>query len=402
MELPDLDEVGQRIIGSLLEKQVTVPGSYPLSLNALRTACNQSSSREPVVDYDDATLESAFKELREQHLVRVVWEDRGRRTLKYHQLLSEELSLQPDERALITLLLLRGPQAPGELKSRAERLHAFADREQVETVLQRMAGLPTPLVVQLERRPGQQDRRWAHRLGAVPETTTPAVSTAVDRDEVIADGAPARDDRVRATYGTVADDYADRFSDELDALEFERWLLDRTMAQAGGPILDAGCGPGHVTAYLAARGADVTGLDLTPAMVEQARQRHPGLHFEVGDHGRLLKPPAADGWGAVLGWYSLIHLAGSELATTVAGIRRVLRPGGTLLLALHAGAQVVTMTEWLGHDVDLGFVLHEPGEVAATLTAAGLVDIEWYRRGPVASRGETTERLYVVGHTPAG
>lgn len=400
MELPDLDAVGQRIVGSLMEKQVTVPASYPLTLNSLRTACNQSSSRDPVVDYDEATLEAGLKALRDLGLVRVVWEDRGRRTLKYHQLLTEELALQPDERVLLTLLLLRGPQAPGELRGRAERLHRFADREQVETVLRRMAALPTPLVVQLDRRPGQQDRRWAHRLGAVPESSTAAAPVAVDRDQVIADGTAARDGRVRATYAAIAGDYADRFVDELSGLDFERWLLDRVAAETDGPILDAGCGPGHVAAHLAARGADVTGLDLTPAMIEQARRRHPDLRFEVGDHGRLLKPPAADGWGAVLGWYSLIHLAGSEIATTVAGMRRVLSPGGRLVLALHAGAQVVDLTEWLGHDVELGFVLHEPDEVVATMTAAGLVDIEWYRRGPIAARGETTERLYVIGHNP--
>ena len=123
-----LDAVDQRVLGSLLEKQRTVPASYPMTLNALQTACNQSSSRDPVVDYDQSLLTETLRSLKERGLVRVVWADRGPRTLKYHQLLDERLSLEEDERALLTVLLLRGPQAPGELKTRSERLHRFADR----------------------------------------------------------------------------------------------------------------------------------------------------------------------------------------------------------------------------------------------------------------------------------
>ena len=145
----------------------------------MQTACNQTSSRDPVVDYDQPLLTEALRSLKERGLVRVVWADRGPRTLKYHQLLDERLALQPDERALITVLLLRGAQAPGELRTRTERLHQFADREQVETVLRRMAALPTPLVRELERRPGQQDRRWVHLLG--PVEAEPAATAAPGR-----------------------------------------------------------------------------------------------------------------------------------------------------------------------------------------------------------------------------
>src|SRR3990170_370315 len=111
-DLPVLDAVEQRILGSLLEKELTVPASYPLSLNALRTACNQSSSRDPVTDYDEQLVEQTSRELKNRELMRIVWAATGRRTLKYHQTLAEHLSLQADERALITVLLLRGPQAP--------------------------------------------------------------------------------------------------------------------------------------------------------------------------------------------------------------------------------------------------------------------------------------------------
>ena len=156
-ELPVLGPEDQRILGSLLEKQTTVPTSYPLSANALRTACNQTSSRDPVVDYDQQTVEQTARSLKEQGLLRIVWSDTGRRTLKYHQILDERLGLDPDERAVLTVLLLRGPQAPGELRTRTERLHPFADRSEVEACLRRMAERPQPLVRELERRPGQQD-----------------------------------------------------------------------------------------------------------------------------------------------------------------------------------------------------------------------------------------------------
>jgi uncharacterized protein YceH (UPF0502 family) len=400
-ELPVLGPEDQRLLGSLLEKQTTVPASYPLSANALRTACNQTSSREPVVDYDQQTVEQTARSLKERGLLRIVWSDTGRRTLKYHQILDERLGLEPDERALVTVLLLRGPQAPGELRIRTDRLHPFADRSEVEACLRRMAARSLPLVRELERRPGQQDRRWVHLLGPVAEPSWPATEPAVDRDAVIAAGAEVRDTAVRSSYDGVAAAYADHLVDELAMLPFERWLLDRVVAHAAGePVVDAGSGPGHITAYLARGGAAATGIDLSPAMVTEARRRFPGPTFEVGDLRRLSRPATSHGWAAVLGWYSLIHLAASELSDAVAALVRPLAPGGWLVLGLHAGAEVRHLGEWFGQDVDLAFVLHEPAFVVGVAESAGLADIEWYLRGPVAARGETTQRLYVVGRRP--
>jgi hypothetical protein len=406
-DLPVLDAVEQRILGSLLEKERTVPATYPLSLNALRTACNQTSSREPISDYDEATVERVARELKDRGLVRIVWAATGRRTLKYHETLAEELSLTDAERALVTVLLLRGPQAPGELRTRTERLHHFPDRESVEETLGRMAQRPSPLVRELPRRPGQHDNRWVHLLGPVDEGVAPGTAPGVmeptpDLDSVIADGGDARDQRVRSTYGTVAVTYADRLGDELDDLPFERWLLDRVAAHAGEqPVVEVGCGPGHVTAYLAAAGAEATGLDLTPEMVEEARRRHPGVPYEVGDLRRLMRPTTSDGWGAVLAWYSLIHLAASELPDAIGALVRPLRPDGWLVLALHTGpAGVRHVDSWFDLDVSLDFVFHDPAQVQSLVEAAGLVDVEWYHRGPVASRSETSERLYVVARKP--
>jgi uncharacterized membrane protein len=132
-------------------------------------------------------------------------------------------------------------------------------------------------------------------------------------------------------------------------------------------------------------------------MVDEARRRFPDGSYEVGDLRRLTRPATSSGWAAVLGWYSLIHLAASELPAAVASLARPLAPGGWLVLALHAGAEVRHLDEWFGHDVDLDFVLHDPVAVVGMVEAAGLVDVEWYVRGPMTARGETTQRLYVVG-----
>ena len=401
-ELPVLAPDEQRILGSLLEKQTTVPTTYPLTANALRSACNQTSNRDPVVDLDLGSIERTARALKERGLLRIVWSDTGRRVLKYHQILDEVLGLDLDERALLTVLLLRGEQAPGELRTRTERLHGFATRDEVEACLRRMAERPQPLVRVLERRPGQQDHRWVHLLGPVPSQAAVETTEAVDREAVLVDGAEARDDRVRSSYDTIAVEYAEHLVEELPALPFETWLLDRVLAHADGrPVVEVGSGPGHVTAYLSAGGAEATGIDLSPAMVAEARRRFPGPSFEVGDLRRLSRPATSSGWAAVLGWYSLIHLAASELPEAVAALARPLDPGGWLVLGLHAGADVRHLDEWFGRDVRLDFVRHEPASVVAVVEAAGLVDVEWYLRGPVTGRGEQSQRLYVVGRKPA-
>jgi uncharacterized protein YceH (UPF0502 family)/SAM-dependent methyltransferase len=364
--LPELDAEEQRVLGVLLEKQVTVPASYPMTVAGVRTGCNQTSSREPIVDYDEVTVEAILRRLKDRQLVRVVWADRGRRTLKYHQLLGDVLEVSDAERALLTVLLLRGAQAPGELKARTERLHGFPDRVVVSDGPQRNAG------------------------------------PAVDRESVLAAGSSARDERVRASYDAVAPAYADHLVAELVGQQpFERWLLDRIAAHAdGGPVVEVGCGPGHVTAYLAEAGADASGLDLSPGMIAEARARFPDGSYEVGDLRRLMRPTYGAGWTAVLAWYSLIHLAASELPDALAALTRPLLPGGWLVVALHAGAEVLHADDWFEAEVDLDFVLHEPADVVALVEAAGLTDIEWYHRGPITARDETTQRLYVVARKP--
>ncbi len=394
MTLPVLSAEEQRVLGALLEKERTVPASYPLSANGLRTACNQTSSREPVTDYDERFVETVARALKERGLVRIVWSDSGRRTLKYHQTIAEALDLAEDERALLTVLLLRGPQAPGELRTRTERLHAFPDRSDVEATLARMAARPEPLVRQLARRSGERDARWVHLLGETPVADAPAAPEPVALD------LSTRDERVRSGYSAVSATYADRITAELDDLPFERWLLDGVAAEAVStdlPVVEVGTGPGHVAAYLADRGARATGIDLAPGMVEQASARFPQATYAVGDLRSLMRPPAAAGWGAVLAWYSLIHLTAEELPAAIGSLVRPLAPGGQLVLAFHAGSGVQHLDEWFGEPVDLDFVLHDPRAVAGLLEAAGLTEVGWHLRSAMSWREETTDRAYVLG-----
>lgn len=177
---PDAVEI--RILGCLVEKQRTTPDAYPLSLNALRLACNQSTNRDPVVDYDEAVIRDAL-----QHLYRRGWtrlaSGHGSRAAKYRHLLDEALGLAPDELALLAVLMLRGAQTPGELKQRCERLHAFADLATVHATLERL--ISRGLAAQLERRPGQKEERYAQLLGGggeAPDAAPPvAAAPPVDR-----------------------------------------------------------------------------------------------------------------------------------------------------------------------------------------------------------------------------
>ncbi|MBK7722127.1 MAG: DUF480 domain-containing protein [Austwickia sp.] len=411
--LPELDAMDQRVLGSLMEKQRTVPAAYPLTVTALRSACNQTSSRDPVVEYAAQDLENCLRELRHRGLVRVVHTP-GQRALKYHQLLTDVLELADDERALITVLLLRGPQTPGELRTRTERLHPYADRVAVEQVLQRLAHRDPALVRELPRLPGQHERRWVQLLGPLKESVPDdvvraarhAAQEAVDREAVLADGAPARDDRVRAAYQVAAAAYAD--GAPIPALTpFEGWLAERVADWAQGrPMADVGCGTGRFTAALAAAGAHVTGVDVVAEMVAAARSVHPGVPFQRADLRALMRPVAAAAWAAVTAWDALGHLAPSELPGAIAALVRVLEPGGLLAIDLAAGDQIRLLEELAGVRLvePVTEVLHDPEQVLHAVRHAGAQVLEWYLRGDAdagpdtASRGD---RLTVLARRPA-
>ena len=158
----DLSPVEIRVAGCLVEKQRTTPDAYPLSLNALRLACNQSTNRDPVTDYDEATLRTALERLHRRGWTRLA-SSSGSRAPKYRHLLADALSLSAEELAVLAVLMLRGPQTSAELHARAERLHRFASAADVEGVL---GGLAERGLAQLmPRRAGQRGQRWRHLLG---------------------------------------------------------------------------------------------------------------------------------------------------------------------------------------------------------------------------------------------
>ena len=187
----DADEV--RVLGSLLEKEVTTPEYYPLSLNALLNACNQKSNRDPVVYFDEDTVERALYTLRDKGLLLNIT-GAGSRVAKYGHRLSEKLNLGRREMAILCELMVRGPQTLGELRTRAERMHRFDDLAEIESILDRMP----ELVVKLPRRPGEKEARYAHLLSG------PAPAAALAQEQPADSVAPPRSDRLLLLEAEVA------------------------------------------------------------------------------------------------------------------------------------------------------------------------------------------------------
>jgi uncharacterized protein YceH (UPF0502 family) len=204
----DLDSAEVRVLGCLLEKQQTTPDAYPLTLNSLRLACNQTTNRDPVVDYDEATVREAAQRLGRRGWARMA-SYHGSRSAKYRHLLDEALGLAPDERALLGVLMLRGPQTLGELKQRSERMHPFTDLAGVEAALKRLD--ERELGRWLERRPGQKEARYTHLLEdeggeaqpAAPSGAQPSPPVAAEQDGLAAEVAQLRSE-LDALRGEVA------------------------------------------------------------------------------------------------------------------------------------------------------------------------------------------------------
>lgn len=185
-----------RVLGCLMEKSVTTPDIYPLSFNGLMTACNQKTNRNPVVEYDDEIVAEAVEGLREKHLLYRV-DGAGSRVQKYKHRVDERFGLSPASQALLTVLLLRGPQTGGELRTRSERMHSFVNTEAVDTeITETSADIEMPLWRRLPQAPGQKEARYMHLLfgddftveasAPVSHATEPAVATVQQRNERIA------------------------------------------------------------------------------------------------------------------------------------------------------------------------------------------------------------------------
>jgi uncharacterized protein YceH (UPF0502 family) len=194
-----LTSIEARVLGSLIEKEITTPEYYPLSLNALTNACNQKSNRDPVLHLEESEIRRALNHLESQSLVRSVSASDSRVT-KFEHRLQDAFNFYRPEIAIICELLLRGPQTPGELRTRASRMHAFDDLESVHSALQRLAKREPPLVTLLPRQPGTKEARYAHLLGdslpavaaapeisAAPHDRPPTRETSPDRIETLAE-----------------------------------------------------------------------------------------------------------------------------------------------------------------------------------------------------------------------
>ena len=182
----ELSAVEARVLGALLEKQLTTPDVYPLSLTALTTACNQTSNRHPVVRYEPTEVEAAVLDLKGRRLARVVHPGAGERVTKYRQVADEALSLDPPARALVCALLLRGAQTVAELKARTERLHRFPSTREVEAALDELARREPPLAARVGRLTGQKEPRWIQLLEAGADERAAAPPAASEGTRAVA------------------------------------------------------------------------------------------------------------------------------------------------------------------------------------------------------------------------
>ncbi|MBV8518091.1 MAG: YceH family protein [Acidobacteria bacterium] len=184
-----LDPVEIRILGSLMEKQLATPEYYPLTLNALVAACNQKSNREPVMELGESEVERALDRLQDEKLV---WRVMGGRAVRFDHNLDNVWHLNRREKALLTLLFLRGPQTSGELRGRSDRLQSFETVAEVEETLRDMATHSEPLVRELTRRPGQKEERWAHLVGGAIVEDAPAPAAAPESSRATSEPLSAR------------------------------------------------------------------------------------------------------------------------------------------------------------------------------------------------------------------
>jgi hypothetical protein len=210
----DLDAAEVRVLGCLIEKQRTTPDAYPLSLNALRLACNQSTNRDPVVAYDEELIRGALHRLGRRRFTRLTTGHTSR-TAKYRHLLDEALEVDAAEQSVLAVLMLRGDQTPGELKQRTERMQPFSGLDELQEVLTRL--IDRGLVAQLARRPGQKEERFRHRLSEdLDDDADVAVGVTAAPAAVVVPPPPRRDERLDKLEREVAE-----LREELAALRGE-------------------------------------------------------------------------------------------------------------------------------------------------------------------------------------
>ena len=199
----------------------------------------------------------------------------------------------------------------------------------------------------------------------------------------------------QASYDRVADEYVRRIAGELEHKPFDRQVLDRFADRVpdDGEACEVGCGPGHVAAYLHSRGVRICGVDLSVAMVERARRLNPAIDFRQGN---MMALDAADEtWAGIVAYYSIIHIPCADVVRALRELRRVLRPGGLLLLSFHIGDDTIHLDEWWGETVSVDFFFYQSAEMAGYLTAAGFEVEEINEREPYPDVEHQSRRSYI-------
>ena len=204
----------------------------------------------------------------------------------------------------------------------------------------------------------------------------------------------------QTSYDQVAVEYADKFKDEMDDKPFDRDCLDRLAREVGklGPICDMGCGPGQIARYLHRQGVDTLGVDLSPRMVAEAQRLNPHIHFHQGD--MLVLPDADNSWGGIAAFYCIIHIPRDQIVDALREMKRVLKPGGVLLVTFHIGEQIKHLDEWWEKPVNLDFAFYLAEEMETWLKEAGYELEEALVREPNPEVEVATRRAYVFARKP--
>jgi len=204
----------------------------------------------------------------------------------------------------------------------------------------------------------------------------------------------------QSSYDQVAGEYAEKFKDEMEDKPFDRDCLDRLAREAGksGPICDMGCGPGQIARYLDRQGVDTLGVDLSPRMVAEAQRLNPDIPFHQGD--MLSLPDRDNSWGGIAAFYCIIHIPREQIVDALREMKRVLQPGGVLLVAFHIGQEIKHLDEWWEKPVNLDFAFYLPAEMEDWLKEAGYELEETLVREPNPEIEAATRRAYLFARKP--
>jgi SAM-dependent methyltransferase len=204
----------------------------------------------------------------------------------------------------------------------------------------------------------------------------------------------------QTSYDQVAAEYAEKFKDEMDDKPFDRDCLDRLAREVGnlGPICDMGCGPGQIARYLHRQGVEALGVDLSPRMVAEAQRLNPDIHFHQSD--MLSLPDADNSWGGIAAFYCIIHIPRPQILDALREMKRVLKPGGVLLVTFHIGQEIKHLDEWWEKPVDLDFAFFLPEEMEMWLKEVGYELEETLVREPNPEVEVATRRAYLFAGKP--